>query len=140
MDASKDHALPAGTCTEQTLERVLGCESEVSIPLRCSCCGQDGDGGFDGVKGSGSSRLVLKLRQVNGDGVLSGVRQNVPPCLVHDTIPQITPTLAPLVANLLAAAGGEGADLSIPFRTGGRSLSVSLALHTVQLSLSLFLA
>lgn len=83
MRSSKDHALPAGTCTEQTLERVLGCESEVSIPLRYSFCGQDGDGGVDGIKGSDSSRLVLRLRQVNGDGVLSGVKRNTPPLSAH---------------------------------------------------------
>ena len=86
----QDHALPAGTCTELSLARVLGCESEVSIPVGCSIrcqrreddhCSRDASEGVSGSSGSTrssssgkvESRLVLKLRQVNGDGVLSGV-------------------------------------------------------------------
>lgn len=99
----QDHALPAGTrITELSLAGVLGREREVLVPVGPAvCCDDDGcssssgvvngrndygatDGG-DGGSGSGSgsgnmggsfeqaSSLVLKLRQVNGDGVMSGV-------------------------------------------------------------------
>eukprot|EP00752_Nemacystus_decipiens_P016286 g14565.t1 len=91
----EDRALPAGTCTEQSLAGVLGCESEVSIPagwfVRCrrpdeddDRCGphagedvDDGSGSGSGGGGTVESRLVLKLRQVNGDGILSGVGGDV---------------------------------------------------------------
>lgn len=54
---------------------MLGCESEVSIPMRCSFRVHGEDSGVGDSEGSGSSQLVLRLRQVNGDGVMSGVRK-----------------------------------------------------------------
>lgn len=90
-DTWQDHALPAGTrITEHSLAGVLGCEREVSVPVgpAAVCCGDDGcsvvvdrdNSDTDGGSSSGSTGslgeallLVLKLRQVNGDGVMSGV-------------------------------------------------------------------
>lgn len=77
----QDHALPAGTeLTDESFAEVLGPECEISIPLRRASANNVGkhecvEGG--GTKTVGQTSLVLKLRQVNGDGVLSGV------CHVH---------------------------------------------------------
>eukprot|EP00903_Cladosiphon_okamuranus_P021666 g19919.t1 len=82
----EDHALPAGTCTEQSLAGVLGCELEVSIPAGCPVPFHEDfevrGNNTTGSRGSSSeemapSLLVLKLRQVNGEGVMSGVGGDV---------------------------------------------------------------
>lgn len=57
---------------------MLGIDREVSIPAGCSVrCREDvdvhGNNSSDSGTVASSSWLVLKLRQVNGDGVMSGV-------------------------------------------------------------------
>ena len=95
--ASQDHALPVGTdVTDTSLAGILGREREVCVPVTSgiiSVNAYDDDDDHDNSNnnasnsssGSGSSdssdnnrgwlgqALVLKLRQVNGDGVMSGV-------------------------------------------------------------------
>lgn len=81
----QDNALPAGTAlTPQSLAGVVGCVRDVSIPLiledhqsqdRSETCeeGEDVEGDDNRVGGR-LVELVVKLREVNGEGVMSGVK------------------------------------------------------------------
>ena len=98
----QDHALPVGTeVTDRSLVGVLGREREICVPVASTIAGTNADGDDRGSSndnccsntgGSDNSNnnnsigssdkksrvwlgqsLVLKLRQVNGDGVMSGV-------------------------------------------------------------------
>lgn len=68
----QDHALAVGTeLTTQSLAEVLGSENEVAVPIATKHS-KDGDGRED-VPDSLDRELVLRLRQVNGNGIMSGV-------------------------------------------------------------------
>lgn len=66
---SKDCALPAGTeLTDASLARVLGDVQDVSIPMMANR--------FNASRSVGQREpmlLSVRLRQVNGEGVMSGV-------------------------------------------------------------------